>query len=256
MSLCLTMSDGRRIDLATAIDLARPIAFDAADARAFGAPAPRSTPLVAGAFTGAVVDGASCNCRTLTLTPHCNGTHTECVAHLTAEALDAWRVVPIVPVTAIVVTVMPVRQGDDRVITRAALDAAWHGVPPDPAAVALIVRTAGAAARSDSGAAMAPYFSADAAESLAARGILHLVLDLPSLDRSEDQGRLAAHRAFFGLPAGSHRLADAARPQATITEFAQIPAALPDGPCALAWQVPALAGDAVPSRPLAYRYLP
>jgi hypothetical protein len=55
------------------------------------------------------------------------------------------------------------------------------------------------------------------------------------------------------LPAGSTQLADAARPDATITELATFPASLRDGPCAVQIQIPAWSGDAVPSRPL---YLP
>jgi arylformamidase len=78
------------------------------------------------------------------------------------------------------------------------------------------------------------------------------VVDLPSIDRAHDEGRLTAHRLFFGLPPGSVRLADATRAAATITELAFIPDALADGAYLLELQVPALAGDAVPSRPLLY----
>lgn len=253
MNATVTAAAGGPIDLAQPIELARPIGFDGGDARHFDAPAPQSAPLTAGDFTGAVALGASCNCRTITLTPHCHGTHTECVSHLTAEPLDAWRVVPVAPVAAWVVTVTPAPLGTDRVVTRAVLDAAWPATAAPVSPLALIVRTACGDTDQDDG-AVPPYFAADAAEALVARGIAHLVLDLPSLDRVQDEGRLAAHRVFFGLPPASRRLADATRPHATITELARIPAALSDGPCALAWQVPAIAGDAVPSRPLAYRY--
>jgi kynurenine formamidase len=186
------------------------------------------------------------------LTPHCNGTHTECVAHLTLEPLDAWRIVPAAPVPALVVSVAPVPAGEDLVVTRAALESAWSAgvmaLPP----IALILRTAVRDARGAR--AEPPWVAADAVEFVVGQGFMHLVVDQPSLDRTHDAGRLAAHRAFFGLPAGSRRLADATRPRATVTEYASVPDALPDGPCALAWQVPAIAGDAVPSRPLAYRY--
>ena len=50
--------------------------------------APFAAPFATGDFSGSVATGASCNCRTITLTPHCNGTHTECAAHLTLEPLD------------------------------------------------------------------------------------------------------------------------------------------------------------------------
>lgn len=243
-----------RVDLGRPVDLSIPIDFAGPALRHFGAPAPRVTPYAVEGFTGAVATGASCNCGTITLTPHCNGTHTECVAHLTLEPLDAWRVVPVAPVPALVVSVAPAAAGGDLVVTRAALEAAWPGETAAPAPLALILRTAAPDARGAD--APPPYVEANAAEYIVARGIAHLVIDQPSLDRAHDAGRLAAHRVFFGLPPGSRRLADAARPQATLTEYASVPDALADGPCVLAWQVPAIAGDAVPSRPLAYRYEP
>ena len=82
------------------------------------------------------------------------------------------------------------------------------------------------------------------------RGIEHLVVDLPSVDRSSDAGRLTAHRIFFGLPAGATDARLATRSQCTITELAQFPSRVADGPCALQLQIPAFTGDAVPSRPV------
>lgn len=243
-----------QVDLGRPFDLSIPIGFAGAALRHFNAPAPRSDAFVAGDFSGAVATGASCNCRTLTLTPHCHGTHTESVAHLTLEPLDAWRVVPAAPVPAWVASVEPVPGDGDLVVTRPALEAAWPGGTQGPTPLALILRTARGVDRCASG--PPPYVSSDAAGFIVARGIAHLVFDQPSLDRTVDGGRLAAHRMFFGLPAGSRRLAEATRPHATVTELAAVPDTLPDGPCVLAWQVPSIAGDAVPSRPLAYRYEP
>jgi hypothetical protein len=67
---------------------------------------------------------------------------------------------------------------------------------------------------------------------------------------------LTAHRLFFGLPPGSSTLSQAARARSTITELAYIPDSAADGPYLLELQVPALGGDAVPSRPLLYSLLP
>ena len=99
-----------------------------------------------------------------------------------------------------------------------------------------------------------PYLSREAAEFLVARGIEHLVVDLPSIDRSHDEGRLTAHRVFFGLPRGASSLALAERARATVTELAYIPSEVADGPYLLQIQVPAIGGDAVPSRPLLYMF--
>ncbi len=84
------------------------------------------------------------------------------------------------------------------------------------------------------------------------QGIEHLIVDLPSLDRLSDEGRLSAHRLFFGLPAGASELSTAGRAHCTVTELAHVPEAIRDGPYLLELQAPALAGDAVPSRPLLY----
>ena len=97
-----------------------------------------------------------------------------------------------------------------------------------------------------------PYLSQEAARALVARDVLHLVVDVPSIDRAHDEGRLTGHRLFFGLPPGSTQLAAATRAAATITELAYIPDHLADGAYLLELQVPALDGDAVPSRPLLY----
>jgi hypothetical protein len=139
---------------------------------------------------------------------------------------------------------LPAPRGDDRLITRATLLAAWqdHGMV---APRVLLLRT-----ETDWRDAAPPYLSRQLATELVARGIEHLVTDLPSVDRAEDEGRLTAHRIFFGLSGGSTRLADAVRPGATITELASFPATLVDGPCAVQIQIPAWSGDAVPSRPL------
>ena len=254
-----------RIDLAHGVDLALPLDFHGAQPRHFGAPPASAQPLRLGDFEGAVALGASCNCEVITLTPHCNGTHTECVGHLTRERVDAFRVAPPGLVPGLLVTVAaqaasrcregsdPAPHAADALITRHALEQAWQRTPYEPRA--LIVRTlpndAGKRGH-DYSDETPPYLSREAAQLLVERGILHLIIDLPSIDRAHDAGRLTAHRVFFGLPPGSHELAGAARPDATITELAFIPDELADGAYLLALQVPALAGDAVPSRPLLY----
>jgi hypothetical protein len=103
----------------------------------------------------------------------------------------------------------------------------------------------------DKGAAPA-WIAADAMEYLVELGIEHVLVDLPSLDPMHDEGRLAAHRVFWGLPAGSRELAQAARPQATVTEMIFVPDAVADGTYLLDLQVPAFLTDAAPSRPLIY----
>jgi arylformamidase len=242
------------IDLSRPVSLARELDFEAPQPQHFGAPAATSRPYLVPGFSGSVTSGASCNCDLICVIPHCNGTHTECAGHLTQERLDAHRVPPgLVPALLISVVVTaasvetsdPAPQPGDSLITRSAIESALGALPPFDAQ-ALIIRT-----RATHSAPPA-YLSREAAQTIVQRGIQHLVVDLPSIDREHDEGRLTAHRVFFGLPPGSSSLERVTRPEATVTELAQIPDELADGPYLLELQVPAWRGDAVPSRPLLY----
>jgi len=259
-----------RAALDRGVSLAIPVDFAAAGPRHFGAAPPTAKPFAVGNFSGSVATGASANCSTITLTPHCQMTHTESVAHLTRESGDAWRVVPRGLLPAVVVSVLPepAREssestdpqpwGTDTLITRRRLRAAWPmGRMVDP--VAAIIRTLpndpSKRAR-DYSDLVPPYLTREAVEWLVEKRIEHLVLDVPSLDRTHDDGHMVGHRLFFGLPAGSTARGDAARSRATITELAFIPDEVPDGPCVLSLAVPAIGGDAVPSQPIVYPLTP
>ena len=98
----------------------------------------------------------------------------------------------------------------------------------------------------------APYFLPDAMRWLVEREVISLVVDLPSLDRADDGGHLAAHRVYWGLPPGSDDAAQATRGRALVTELAYVPDSIPDGLYLLDLQVPAFASDAAPSRPVLY----
>lgn len=264
------------VDLDHPISLAIEVQFTGNEPRHFGAPRASARPLAVPGFSGSVAAGASCNCSTITLTPHCNGTHTECAGHLTAQPLDAFRVVPPGWLPAALLTVAPERSSDtgessdppprrgDRLITRGLLEAAWPArsasgaqshLPPVAPTRALVIRTLPNGPdkrRRDYTGDTAPYLSSEAAQWLVDRGIEHLVVDLPSIDRIQDDGRLTAHRVFFGLPPGARELPLARRAHCTITELAYVPDSAADGEYLLELQVPALGGDAVPSRPLLY----
>jgi kynurenine formamidase len=244
------------VNFAAATSLARELDFNGPQPQHFGAPAARSTPFQIGSFEGDVTRGASCNCNSITLIPHCNGTHTEGVGHLTAAFRPLHEFVPLSPIPALLLTVdvaraadttedsIPAPQQGDRLITRAALLRRWPaGAQVAPRA--LLLRTANAAQDVNP-----PYLTRQAASEIVQRGVEHLVVDLPSVDRSSDDGRLTAHHIFFGLPAGATDAALATRSHCTITELAQFPSRLPDGPCALQLQIAAFTGDAVPSRPV------
>jgi kynurenine formamidase len=101
-------------------------------------------------------------------------------------------------------------------------------------------------------AAPPPCLAAEAVKHLVDAGVMHLLIDLPSLDPMHDEGKLAAHRVFWGLPEGSRHLADAKRTRATVTEMIYVPDAVHDGYYLLDLQIPAFMTDAAPSRPVLY----
>ncbi len=253
-------------DLAAGANLGRLLGFLGPQLRCFNAPVAVSRPLQTADFTGRVDRGGSCNASVLTMTPHANGTHTECVGHLTQQSVDVFRSVPQRLLIAPLMTIEPELAADstestrpaprsaDLLITRAALERAW----PAPLVERLVVRAAvirtlpNAADKFIDDSAAAPFLSAEAADWLVARGIEHLVLDVPSADRAEDGGAMTAHRILFGLPPGSTSLGDAQRRECTITELAYVPDSVTDGWYFLSLQIPAIAGEAIPSRPVLY----
>lgn len=258
-----------RADLDRAFDLAIPLRFGGEQPSAFGAPPATGAPLRVGDFVGDVAHGGSCNCAEYRLVPHCNGTHTECVGHITRQPVHVHQVrkggfepalllsIETPTADACAETSDPAPRSTDRLITARAIDAAWQRWPwPQVPVRALALRTVpndpGKLARSYSMEAPPPYLTCEAAEWLVEHGIEHVLLDVPSMDRLDDGGRLTAHRVFWGLPAGSTDAAAATRPHATITELVFAADSVPNGRYLLDLQVPAFAADAAPSRPILY----
>ena len=259
-----------RVDTSGARSLAIPLVPDGPQPSHFGAPPARAVPLAAGDFVGDTRSGGSCNCESVTLVPHCNGTHTEGIGHVTRERVpvhDA-ALVPLVPAALVSVSPQPCAESPDTadpvpldgdvLITAGALGAALARLPgvrgAAPGLPAIVVRTLPNAPdklrRDWMAPPMAPYFSLEAIDLVVSLGVRHLLTDLPSVDRLLDGGRLAGHRRFWGLPPGSTDPAAAARPGATVTEMIYVPDELPDGLYALSLQVAAFSSDAAPSRPV------
>ncbi len=235
-----------RADLTRPIDISLPLRFNEQGVNAWYAPWPEAAPVEAGNFVGSVARGGSVNFFNVRLNPHGNGTHTECVGHITPEQHSVRRALTRFLFTARLVSLYPVRQADgDRVITAAQLAEVLQ--PGEVEAVVLRTLPNDDHKRHvNYSGANAPYLEAAAAALLADYGIEHLLLDLPSVDREEDGGRLAAHRAFWRYP-------EATRQEATITELIYVPNAVADGLYLLQLQLPAFELDAAPAWPVLYK---
>ena len=81
-------------------------------------------------------------------------------------------------------------------------------------------------------------------------GIEHLLIDLPSVDREEDGGKLENHRIFWQV---KNKEADEnSKINNTITELIYVPEEVKDGLYLLNIQIPSIELDAAPSKPVIY----
>jgi len=76
--------------------------------------------------------------------------------------------------------------------------------------------------------------------------IKHLLIDLPSVDKEKDDGKLLSHNAFWNT-AGELRM------DATITEFIYVPNHVEDGEYLLNLMIAPFENDATPSKPVLYQ---
>ena len=82
-------------------------------------------------------------------------------------------------------------------------------------------------------------------------GIKHLLIDLPSVDREEDAGKLLAHKAFWNVK-NTKILNEDARLDCTITELIFVNDSVSDGTYLLNLQIASFENDASPSKPILY----
>lgn len=233
-----------KTELSKPIDISIPMSNHSA--RAWYVDPMRIEPVCAGDWIGEVKQGGSVNFRNIMFNPHGHGTHTECVGHITPEIYSVNEHVKNYFFIAELVTVLPEQKDNgDYVITAKQLEILLEGKSPE----AIIIRTI---SNSDLKLAMnwshtnPPYLEEAAAKLIATRKIDHLLIDLPSVDREVDDGKLLAHRAFWEYPHNTqfHR---------TITEFIYVPNDVYDGTYLLNLQFAPFENDASPSRPVLFR---
>ena len=248
-----------------AADISIPLRFNKAQPNAYGVTQASSTPVRAGSLVGDTRQGGSVNFEQYTFIPHCNGTHTECVGHITDERISVRDCLKEVIVPAVLVTLQPEPDGNDIVITARALRA--NGITPqgefearphaDHSSRALVVRTLPNDDRKLSAnygeANIPPYFTIGAMEYIAQSGFKHLLVDMPSIDRLFDGGRLTNHRIFWNVEPGRRDLSAETRINSTITEMIYVPNEIEDGEYLLNLQIAPFESDCAPSRPLLLR---
>jgi kynurenine formamidase len=235
---------GRYADLSVVLD------FHGPQPNAYGVPPAGARPYSGDGFTLDTRAGGSCNCEVLDVIPHCHGTHTESVGHLTRERFPITVALPEPFLNCSLVTVEP----DGRAITAGQIERATASLAAE-GLESLVIRTRPnppekAVRRWED--ATTPYFTPEAMAVMRSQGVRHLLVDLPSLDPLRDGGALAAHRVFWDMPPGSQAPPAGDARRRTVTELIYVPDDVPDGRYLLTIQLPRWVTDAAPSRPLLF----
>lgn len=233
------------IDLSKPIDISLCLRGDEKNPVAWYLGAPKIQPVQEGNFIGKVSEGASVNFNNIQFNPHGHGTHTECVGHITREFHSVNDALKTFFFTAKLISLEPENRGEDSVISEAQIrkNLKQHEVE------ALVIRTLPnyieKRAKKYSNTNWA-FLEESAAKYIRECGIKHLLIDLPSVDKEKDDGKLLAHKAFWDYPKNT-------RFDATITELVYVPAKIEDGNFILNLQIASFENDASPSKPVLYR---
>jgi arylformamidase len=234
-------------DLLRPIDISLPLKEGVENPNCYWADPVKFETISSGNFIGSVKDGGSVNYQKLTLTPHGNGTHTECSGHLSSdETATINQRLTTFHFIAELISLSPekISNGDQVITLQSFKQKIKH-----PHANAVVLRTLpnidSKKTQSYSG-TNPPYIEVALTEYLASQNVQHLLIDLPSVDREVDEGKLLAHKAFWKFPANI-------RKHCTITELVFVNNSIPDGLYLLNLQITSLEMDASPSKPILYK---
>ncbi|MCI5054648.1 MAG: cyclase family protein [Flavobacteriales bacterium] len=202
----------------------------------------RIEPVQSEGFIGLVKEGGSVNFKDIKFNPHGNCTHTECVGHISPNEEILWHEYLGGFHLAQLVSLKPIEKNGDLILTNEGMGHLRPGIE------AIVIRTLPNHSEKQQlnySNTNPPYIDVSLMNSLNKHGIKHLLIDLPSVDREEDGGALAAHKAFWNYPKST-------KSGKTITELIYVPDNVKDGLYVMQIQFLRLNNDASPSRPLLF----
>ena len=237
-----------RIDLSQPLDISIPLRAGVKGVNAYHAPPFSVEPVRMGSFVGSVAEGGPVNYLNVRINPHGNGTHTECVGHISKEPYTINQCLKQFFFLAKVISVYPaMAENGDLVIFKDELEKILNDSVPEALVIRTLPNDALKLTAQYSG-RNPPYFHPEALDYLQKLGVEHLLTDLPSVDREEDEGKLLAHHIFWQYPQET-------RTNATITELIYVPMEVTDGMYFLNLQIASFEIDASPSKPVLYRLI-
>jgi kynurenine formamidase len=243
-----------QIDLSKPIDISIPLTNSVENPIAWYLDQPVIEPVKNGDWIGKVSEGSSStNFNTIHFNPHGHGTHTECLGHITHEFYSINQCLKTFFFTAELVSINPEKHNDDLVITKSQIEKALNSKTPEAIILRTIPNFENKKSKKYSNTNPA-YLSEEAAIFIREIGIQHLLIDLPSVDREHDDGKLLAHKAFWNVK-NTKNLNEDARMNCTITEMIYVPNDVEDGSYLLNLQIASFENDASPSKPVLYKLL-
>jgi arylformamidase len=235
------------VNISNPIDISIPLDVKKENINAWGVEDPKIFPEKVDGHEISVASGAVVNFNNIHFNPHSHITHTECVGHITKEVHSVNKNLKYFIFLAEVVTVVPESDDKDFFISEKQLKTALKNKKRD----AIVIRTLPNLKDKKSMKYLntnPPYLLEEAAIYLREKGIKHLLVDLPSVDKEKDGGALLAHNAFWNT-AGKIRI------NATITEFIYVPNEVEDGEYLLNLMIAPFENDATPSKPILYKII-
>lgn len=241
-----------QFDLSKPIDISIPLTNNELNPIAWYQKTPVIEPVTDGDWVGKVSEGkSSTNFNNIFFNPHAHGTHTECLGHITRDFYSINQCLKQFFFLAKVISVQPENRGEDLIITKSQVVKALNGKSPE----AIIIRTLPNAETKKHlkySNTNPPYLDEEAAIFIREKGIQHLLIDLPSVDKEHDEGKLLAHKAFWNVR-DVNNLNDDARMNCTITELIYVDEKVEDGTYLLNLQLASFENDASPSKPILFK---
>lgn len=243
-----------KIDLSKPLDISIPLTNTDQNPIAWYIEKPEIEPVRFGDWIGKVSEGSSStNFNNIFFNPHGHGTHTECLGHITRDFYSINQCLKQFFFTAEVISVVPEMQGEDYVITKSQIENALQGKSPEAIIIRTLPNLDEKISKKYSNTNWA-YLLEEATTFIRESEIQHLLIDLPSVDKEHDEGKLLAHKAFWNVK-NVNILNNDARMHCTITELIFVSDTILDGSYMLNLQIASFENDASPSKPVLYKIL-
>ena len=235
-----------KVNLSKPIDISLPLKAGSGNPTAWYVPPVKMEAVKIGQWIGEVKQGGSVNFFDIYFNPHGHGTHTECLGHISKAKESVNELINEFFFIAQLITVKPEEIDNDLVITKEAIS-----IQLNSNTEALIIRTlpnTEAKCTKQYSNTSPPFLHHEAAILMKNKGVKHLLVDLPSVDKEQDEGKLISHHCFWNFPENP-------RFDCSITELIYVPNTIRDGEYLLNLSFAPFDNDASPSRPTLYAIL-